>query len=414
MIFSNRRIKLQLVKSNDNSGSIPTRDDVGLKDAQYRRLFEAARDGILILDVDTGRVTDVNPFLVELLGFSRAEMVGKTVGELSPFKDHVSNRAMLVLLQKDRYIRYHDLPLETKDGRTVDVEFVSNVHSVGKKTVIQCNIREITDRKRAEETLHASQLFFAEVVNAIPVRVFWKDKNLVYLGCNVAFAHDAGFADPKDIIGKDDFQMVWREQAEAYHSDDRLVIMSGQSKLLIEESKKTPEGKTITVLASKLPLRNARGEIIGVLGTYMDITARKEAEASRDRLAMAVDQTTETVMITDTDAKILYANPAFEKTTGYTSAEALGQNPRILKSGKQDDAFYRQMWDVLGRGENWHGHFINKRKDGKLYEEDATISPVRDTMGKVINYVAVKRDVTHEMQLEAQLRQAQKMDANVL
>ncbi|MEY2544535.1 MAG: type restriction enzyme protein [Verrucomicrobiota bacterium] len=116
----------------------------------YRRLFEAARDGILILDVDTGRISDVNPFLTELLGFSHAEMVGKTVGELSPFKDIESNKVMLERLQKDGYVRYEDLPLETRDGRHVDVEFVSNVYQAGDRNVIQCNIRNITERKRAE------------------------------------------------------------------------------------------------------------------------------------------------------------------------------------------------------------------------------------------------------------------------
>src|SRR6185369_12198572 len=97
----------------------------------YRRLFEAAKDGILILDVETGRITDVNRFLVKLLGFSRSEMIGKTVGELSPFKDVVSNQAMLERLQKDGYVRYEDLPLETRDGRHIAVEFVSNVYQAG-------------------------------------------------------------------------------------------------------------------------------------------------------------------------------------------------------------------------------------------------------------------------------------------
>ena len=188
-------------------------------------------------------------------------------------------------------------------------------------------------------------------------------------------------------------------------------LRAGNSKLLIEESQTTPAGKTITLLSSKLPLRDFRGEIIGMLGTYLDITERKQAEASRDRLATAVEQASETIVITDTKGTILYANPAFEKTSGYTRAEALGQNPRVLKSGKQDAEFYRQMWAVLQRGEVWNGHFINRRKDGTLYEEEANISPVRDAAGKIINYVAVKRDVTHEVQLETQFRQAQKMEA---
>ena len=119
----------------------------------YRRLFEAAKDGILILDVDTGRINDVNPFLFNLLGFSRSEMVGKTVGELSPFKDIESNQAMLERLQQHGYVRYENLPLETRDGRHIAVEFVSNVYQAGDRNVIQCNVRDITERKHAEDEI---------------------------------------------------------------------------------------------------------------------------------------------------------------------------------------------------------------------------------------------------------------------
>ena len=122
-------------------------------EVSYRRLFEAARDGILILDVDTGRIDDVNPFLVELLGFTRSEMVGKTVAELSPFKDILSNQAMLERLQLIGYVRYEDLPLETRDKRHISVEFVCNIYQAGAKKVIQCNVRDITKRKRAEEEI---------------------------------------------------------------------------------------------------------------------------------------------------------------------------------------------------------------------------------------------------------------------
>lgn len=128
-----------------------------VSELSYRRLFEAARDGILILDVDTGRISDVNPFLVELLGFSHREMVGKTVGELSPFRDIESNKVMLERLQKDGYVRYEDLPLETRNGHHIAVEFVSNVYQAGAKRVIQCNIRDITERKRVEEQMRGMQ-----------------------------------------------------------------------------------------------------------------------------------------------------------------------------------------------------------------------------------------------------------------
>src|SRR5580658_5230077 len=146
------------MKTNPQDGSwtsseAHTEQALRASELSYRRLFEAAKDGILILDVDTGRITDVNPFLFTLLGFSRSEMVGKTVGELSPFKDIESNKVMLERLQKDGYVRYENLPLETRDGRHIAVEFVSNVYEAGGKNVIQCNVRDITERKHAEDEI---------------------------------------------------------------------------------------------------------------------------------------------------------------------------------------------------------------------------------------------------------------------
>jgi two-component system, cell cycle sensor histidine kinase and response regulator CckA len=152
-------------------------------------------------------------------------------------------------------------------------------------------------------------------------------------------------------------------------------------------------------------------QIAGVVLNTRDITQRKALEQAQRRLATAVEQAAETIVIADIKGTILYVNPAFEKITGYSPQEALGQNPRILKSGRQDLRFYTEMWNTLVKGDVWHGHFINKRKDGTLYEEDASITPIRDAGGQVVNYVAVKRDVSREVQLEAQLRQAQKLEA---
>ena len=250
---------------------------------RYRRLFETAKDGILILDAETGIVVDVNPFLVHLLGYSHEQFVGKAIWELGYFRDAIANRDKFIELQQQEYVRYENLPLKTADGRRREVEFVSNVYLAGGKKVIQCNIRDITDRV--------------------------------------------------------------------------------------------------------------------------------STEADRALLATAVEQSAETIVITDAAGTILYANPSFEKSSGYTRSEAIGKNPRILKSGKQDADFYRRMWAVLEHGEVWTGHFINQKKDGTLYEEEASISPVRDAKGTIVNYVAAKRDVTHEAHLEDQLRQSQKMEA---
>lgn len=130
-----------------------TTENVQASELRYRRLFEAARDGILILNVDTGRIDDVNPYLSNLLGFPREDILGRTVGELSPFKDIESNLLMLDRLQKEGYVRYDDLPLETRDGRHVDVEFVCNVYQEGAGQVIQCNIRDATEHKAEREIM---------------------------------------------------------------------------------------------------------------------------------------------------------------------------------------------------------------------------------------------------------------------
>ena len=125
----------------------------------------------------------------------------------------------------------------------------------------------------------------------------------------------------------------------------------------------------------------------------------------------AIEQADEIIVITDSSGTIQYVNPVFEKVTGYASGEALGKNPRILKSGEHDDAFYQQMWKTITSGETWTGRVVNRKKDGSLFTEEMSISPVLDRSGRTTNYVAVKRDITHVLHLEKQLRLAQKMEA---
>jgi PAS domain S-box-containing protein len=121
-----------------------------VSEARYRRLFETAQDGILILDADTGQITDVNPYLIKMLGYPQEYFVGKRLWEIGSFKDSEASKSTFLELQTQGYVRYEDLPLEASDERRVDVEFVSNVYTVGEKKVIQCNIRNITRRKQAE------------------------------------------------------------------------------------------------------------------------------------------------------------------------------------------------------------------------------------------------------------------------
>ncbi len=149
-----------------------------------------------------------------------------------------------------------------------------------------------------------------------------------------------------------------------------------------------------------------------------DITKRKQAEAHRDRLIKAVEQAGEAVIVTDHAGAIQYVNPAFEAMTGYSHEEVPGKTPRLLKSGKQDQAFYRDLWETIRGGRIWHGRMVNRRKDGTLFTDESTISPVKDGSGKIINYVAVKRDITEHLRaseekdlLVQQIHQAQKLES---
>ncbi|MFZ5799604.1 MAG: PAS domain S-box protein [Thermodesulfobacteriota bacterium] len=152
------------------------------------------------------------------------------------------------------------------------------------------------------------------------------------------------------------------------------------------------------------------GQRCGVT-VIQDVTQRLRVEEEQRRLATAIANTNDSIVITNREGTIQYVNPAFTRITGYTREEALGRNPRILKSGFHDNAFYANMWNTLLRGEVWEGRLINRKKDGSLYNELASISPVRDATGKITHFVAVKRDITHEVELESHLHQAQKMEA---
>ncbi len=224
-----------------------------------------------------------------------------------------------------------------------------------------------------------------------------------------------------DLLGYDkseeiDFAKV---NAEIHHPDDpdkitnwlNECLESGKSHFPPNEYRLIRKDGRILNVRTNVSVKYKDGKPFEMIGTCIDFTEQKRQQAERERLMMAIEQAAETIVITDTEGSIRYANPAFERITGYTREEAIGRNPRVLKSGEHDDAFYREMWGTLTRGETWTGRLVNKKKDGALYTEEAVISPVRDEMGRTVNYVAVKRDISHEVALDAQLRQAQKMEA---
>ena len=222
-----------------------------------------------------------------------------------------------------------------------------------------------------------------------------------------------------EITGYSQAELVQLRVIDITHPDDRQrdgelfekVVRGEQPDYCLEKRYVRKDGKLAWVNVNMTLVRDAQGNALRTMATIENISARKTAEEERVRLSTALEQAAESIVITDLKGMILYVNPAFERITGYTRREAIGQNPRLLKSGQQDASFYKHLWATITRGDVWHGHMVNKRKDGSLYEEDATISPVRDVSGKIVNYMAIKLDVTREKALEGQFRQAQKLEA---
>jgi PAS domain S-box-containing protein len=375
-----------------------------VSEVRYRRLFEAARDGILILDADNGEIVDVNPFLIELLGFPREQFLGKEVWEIGAFKDIFASQDKFIKLQKVGYVRYDDLPLQTVDGRMVPVEFVSNVYQEGRRKVIQCNIRDITGRKRAD----GDRLRLAAIVDQTSDAIISADIQGVIVSWNPGAQKLFGFS-PGEAIGQP-LTMLAPDGRSIEIDKNRSLVLQGGS-IQYEAKRLTKDGKEIDVWAAISPIKGAAGAVAGVSGIYRDMTGRKKAEAELERLRTAIEQAGEAIVVTDDGGAILHVNAAFETTTGYSRQEAAGKTPRILKSGKHDEAFYRSLWDTISSGRTWKGRLVDKRKDGSLHTVDGTISPVLDRAGRIVNYVAVRRDVTEQIRLESELLQAQKMES---
>ncbi len=449
--------------------------ELSVSEVQYRRLFEAARDGILILDVETGMVVDVNPFLMEMLGFSREQFLGKKIWELGFFRDIAANKTHFLELRKKEYLHYEDVPLETADGRLIEVEFVSHVYLVDQKKVIQCNIRDITERIKAEKDRErlfqwrqdVNQLQYSllesaplddklkSVTDSI-VRIFEADFCRIWLIrqgdlCERGCMHAPVKEGPYICRCRDECLHLSASSGRYTHRDGeghRRVpldcymighIVSDHDRKYITNDVVTdplvhnqtwarelglvsfagyrlnvPGGKTLGVMAlfAKHPILSAEDAMLDGLGSAVAMVIQQAvAEEERVRLVTVIEQASEIIVITDVSGKILYVNPAFEKITGYRSEEAIGNNPHLLKSGKHDEVFYHNVWNTILGGEQWSGRFINKKKNGKLYIEEASITPIKDSSGAITIFAAVKRDVTNELLMERRIRETQKMEA---
>ncbi|HNX00142.1 MAG TPA: PAS domain S-box protein [Candidatus Cloacimonadota bacterium] len=270
--------------------------------------------------------------------------------------------------------------------------------------------QELELRKQASDLLQQSVTEQKALFSVMPAIVYYKDKDLRYITANQAFC-DLFRVSPEEVSGLTDFDLFPPEIAKEIQADDRKILSGGEP--LIESVKKYPihGGEYRWFSTSKTTYRNEQGDVVALVEVSSDVTDIKNKEAELTRLFTAIEQSAGTVCITDAEGNITYVNPAFQLVTGYSKEESIGKNPRFLQSGKHDNAFYLDLWKTINDGQVWKGVFTNQRKDGLVFEEEATISPVKDESGNIVSFVKVSRDVTKEHMLMLQLRQSQKMEA---
>jgi PAS domain S-box-containing protein len=377
---------------------------------KYRGIFDESVAAIYIFD-DQKNFIDSNQAGLNLLGYSREELLSMSIPDVDA-NPVVVLPAHQQLLSGDRIVNYEHR-LVRKDGTIITVLNNSRplTDSHGVVIGMQSTLIDVTERKRAEEALRESREVLHAVLNAIPVRVFWKDRDSVYLGCNTAFARDAGFSRPEDVIGKDDRAMGWRDQAELYRADDRAVVEGGKVRLLFEEPQTTPSGEQIHLLTSKVPLRDAAGGIVGILGIYQDITDRKRAEKALELresyLRSIIENQPGLVWLKDTEGRFLTVNRAFALACGRGAPKNLvGLSDldiwpeELAKKYRSDDAEVMKT----GAGKIVE-ELVQDQGQGTWFETFKT--PVIDDNGEIIGTTGYARDITERRLAEEALRQSE-------
>ena len=407
--------------------------DLARKESErnYRTLAESMMDVVWILDADTLAFTYLSPSVEQLLGAPPEVFLGRPARECFSqteglqlekyFRGLLADFRANKTAPNDYFTR--EIPLRRLDGRTIVTEAVGRLW-LDKETgrlEIHGSSRDVTQRRQIEDDLRESRRQHAALLAHLPGMAYRCSNNrqwsmsFISSGCFelTGYTPDELIGDKvvsfNDLICPEHRERLWERWQKAlaehkrFDSEYEIVTKSGTVRWVFEKG----EG-----------IFNEQGQVVALEGFIMDITDRKLAEAERERLLWTIEQSSDAIIITNAEGTIRYVNPAFERITGYTSQEAIGQNPRFLRSGLQDQAFYDALWSTLHQGRNWEGRMINKRKDGTVYTEQATISPARAPNGGIVGFISIKRDISREIEseqekaaLQAQLAQSQRLES---
>ena len=387
----------------------PAKEALRTSETRYRRLFETAKDGILILDAETGVVIDVNPFLIHMLGFSQEEICGKELWELGFFKDVTANKANFKQLIQKKYIRYENLPLETADGRKFHVEFVSNVYQEDHHAVIQCNIRDITERMRAEELLQESEERYRNLIEMSPEAIaVHQQGKFVYV--NPSGEKLIGAQTHQDLIGKPILDIVHPAYRESVIKRIRQTV-NGDKASLTEEKFIKFDGAPIDVEVTAIPFTYQGKPATQVV--VRDITEQKQAEIAlaeeRNLLVTLMDNLPDPIYFKDVHSRFIRVNQAFARRLGMNDpAQMIGKTDFDFFRKEHARAAYEDEQAIIRTGQP----VVDKEEeesfpDGHTLWVSTTKMPRRDLQGQIVGTFGISHDITEHKQTEEKLRKSE-------
>ena len=336
---------------------------------KFRSIFNSLNDGIHLHEIEPdgspGKFIDVNDVACRMLQYSREEMLRKSPIDFATRFHKPPIDEVLRDLNTQGYA-FFETGHVRKDGTVIPVEINSHVVSFSGTKFVVSAIRDITERKKISEELHKSHLLLEAVLDSIPLGVFWKDSQLHYLGCNRVAARDAGLSKPEEVIGKTDFDLAWRSLADSYRADDTRVMNTGIPRINYEEKVIQPDGRVQWVNTNKIPLYGINDTISGVVGTYEDITKRKDAEKnlaySNTMLRTEQETSIDGILVVDEAGKILSFNRRFMDIWGI---------PEDLVNSRADDPVLAYVMEKVSDPEQFldRVRYLYDHREEKSTEE---------------------------------------------
>ena len=364
-------------------------------DISYRSIFDNSHAVMLILDPASGRIADANPAAEKFYGWSRATLTRMHISEVNTLSPEALRAEMDAALAARR--THFEFRHRRADGSIRDVEVYSGPTESGDKTLLFSIVHDITERKQAEALSRRWERFFRLSNLGIAIHDA-ADNTIIDVNATYARQHGYDIDELRHMPVRELYALEERPQLPARLAEaDRLGNISFETVHLRKDGSRLPMVIGITAL------HDDDGRTVARFVFALDISARKAAEERLRKLSRAVEESPESIVITNTRAEIEYVNQAFVDKTGYSREEALGQNPKVLQSGRTTPETYRSLWDTVTQGRSWSGEFLNRRKDGTEYLERATITPIHDEHGKATHYVAVKQDITEKRRMEEEL-----------